>query len=127
MIKNFIIILIILLVIDLPVILGINNKMYKELLLKINNEKVKFTTKKVISGLITYILLAFSIYWFIIKEEKGIIDSALLGLIIYGTYNGTNLATIKKWGIKESIFDTLWGSVLYGLSTFIFSKINTMF
>jgi len=37
---------------------------------------------------------------------------ALLGLIAYGTYDLTNLATLKTWTIKVALVDMAWGSVL---------------
>ena len=123
MIKDFIIILIIFLVIDLPVILGINGKMYRIQFLRINKEPMKINNYKIMSAFFAYILLAFSIYWFVIKEKKGVIDGMLLGLVIYGIYNGTNMTTINEWGWKEFIVDTLWGTFLGGLITLTYSYI----
>lgn len=39
-----------------------------------------------------------------------------LGLIAYGTYDMTNLATLKDWSWKVSIVDMLWGGALSGLA-----------
>ncbi|WP_286721083.1 DUF2177 family protein [Devosia sp. 63-57] len=39
-----------------------------------------------------------------------------LGLIAYGTYDMTNLATIKDWSWKVSLVDVLWGGFLTGIS-----------
>jgi uncharacterized membrane protein len=35
-----------------------------------------------------------------------------LGLIAYGTYDMSNLATLKGWSAKLSIVDMLWGGTL---------------
>jgi uncharacterized membrane protein len=55
-------------------------------------------------------------------------QGSLLGLIIYGIYNGTNISTINKWGLKESLIDTLWGTILSGLlsilSIYIIKKVK---
>jgi uncharacterized membrane protein len=37
---------------------------------------------------------------------------ALLGFIAYGTYDLTNLATLKSWTLKLALVDMAWGSVL---------------
>jgi uncharacterized membrane protein len=37
---------------------------------------------------------------------------ALLGLIAYGTYDVTNLATIKGWPVMVSVVDLAWGVVV---------------
>ncbi|MGE0665727.1 MAG: DUF2177 family protein [Sphingomonadales bacterium] len=36
----------------------------------------------------------------------------LLGLLAYGTYDLTNLATLKGWTVTITIADMLWGAVL---------------
>ncbi len=37
---------------------------------------------------------------------------ALLGLMCYGTYDMTNLATLKNWSTTIAITDMAWGAVL---------------
>lgn len=41
---------------------------------------------------------------------------AVLGLIAYGTYDMTNLATLKGWSLSVSLVDVAWGTVLTGLA-----------
>jgi uncharacterized membrane protein len=36
---------------------------------------------------------------------------ALLGLISYGTYDMTNLSTLKGWSVEVSLIDMAWGTV----------------
>lgn len=42
---------------------------------------------------------------------------ALLGLFAYGTYDLTNYATVKAWGLRITLVDLAWGVVLSGVST----------
>lgn len=37
---------------------------------------------------------------------------ALLGLVGYGTYDFTNLSTLRNWPVMVSIVDLLWGPAL---------------
>ena len=37
---------------------------------------------------------------------------ALFGLLAYGTYDITNMATLKDWPIKMSLIDMAWGTFL---------------
>jgi uncharacterized membrane protein len=37
---------------------------------------------------------------------------ALLGLVAYGTYDFTNLATLRNWPVALSLVDVAWGIVL---------------
>lgn len=41
-------------------------------------------------------------------------SGALLGLIAYGTYDMTNLATLKVWSLSLSLVDMAWGAFLTG-------------
>lgn len=41
---------------------------------------------------------------------------ALLGLMAYGTYDMTNLATLKGWSIQLAAVDMAWGMVLTALA-----------
>ena len=93
------------------------------------NKDSKQSSNKLLSGLICYLLLALAIYIFIISPEKEksiksshfeiIKKGMLLGFIIYGVYNSTNRATINEHRTYESIVDTLWGSILIGLVSYI--------
>lgn len=41
-----------------------------------------------------------------------LINGALLGLLAYGTYDMTNLATLKGWSLPMSLVDMAWGAFL---------------
>ncbi|MGL4287847.1 MAG: DUF2177 family protein [Phreatobacter sp.] len=41
---------------------------------------------------------------------------ALLGLVAYGTYDITNLATLKGWTTMVAVIDIAWGVVVSALS-----------
>ena len=41
-----------------------------------------------------------------------LINGALLGLLAYGTYDMTNLATLKGWSLQMSLVDMAWGALL---------------
>ncbi len=47
---------------------------------------------------------------------------ALTGILVYGLYNLTNLTLLKDWDLTVTIVDTLWGAVIFGLSTWIVWK-----
>lgn len=68
---------------------------------------------------ICYILLIAGINYFIIKPRKSVSDAFLLGIVIYGVYETTNLALLKNWSILTVIIDTLWGGLLFAATTYI--------
>lgn len=40
--------------------------------------------------------------------------SALVGLVAYGTYDLTNLSTLRRWPLRLALTDIAWGTVLSG-------------
>ncbi|MEO8039363.1 MAG: DUF2177 family protein [Betaproteobacteria bacterium] len=42
--------------------------------------------------------------------------SAVVGLMAYGTYDLTNLATLRGWSLRLSLVDIGWGAVVSGLA-----------
>ena len=45
---------------------------------------------------------------------RAALNGALLGLLAYGTYDMTNIATLKDWPVTMSIVDMAWGGFLTG-------------
>jgi uncharacterized membrane protein len=72
-----------------------------------------------VGALITYIFLIFGINYFIISKNKSVNDAFLLGLVIYGVYEFTNLSLLKNWNWLTTILDTTWGGVLFASTTYL--------
>ena len=67
-------------------------------------------------AILCYILLIFGLNYFIIAQKKPIADAFLLGVVIYGVYETTNYALLKKWQPQAVALDTLWGGVLMAIT-----------
>lgn len=48
--------------------------------------------------------------------RKALVGGVVLGLLAYGTYDMTNLATLKNWPVAMSIVDMVWGGFVTGVS-----------
>lgn len=72
-----------------------------------------------VAAAITYIFLIFGLNYFILSQNRSIKDAALLGLVIYAVYEFTNKALFKSWSYKTALIDTVWGAVLFALTTAI--------
>ena len=44
--------------------------------------------------------------------SRALLLGGLLGLLTYGTYDLTNLATVKSWPLVVTLVDMAWGTVL---------------
>jgi uncharacterized membrane protein len=84
----------------------------------INVQRVVMTLKP-LGALVCYILLIAGLNYFIIQRNRSIPEAFFLGLVIYGVYDSTNYATLKKWEANVAIMDTLWGGSLFALTTAI--------
>src|SRR3569623_73622 len=45
-----------------------------------------------------------------------LLNGAVLGLVAYGTYDVTNLSTLKNWSLTVTIADLIWGTALPAVS-----------
>ena len=77
--------------------------------------------------LLCYIVLVFGLYYFIIKDNRSLIDAFLFGFVIYAVYELTTMALLKKWKIETVIIDTLWGGILFTLTTYLVSNTPNAF
>ena len=79
-----------------------------------------------------YLLFILGILFFVVvpglKEDSAksiLLRGALFGLVAYGTYDLTNLATVKDWPVLVTVVDLIWGtflSVSVGLVGFMAGK-----
>lgn len=76
--------------------------------------------------MITYLLLIFTLCYFIIRSHRNVGEAFLLGFLVYGIFEFTNMSIFKKWELKTAVIDSLWGGTLFALVTqgtyFYFSR-----
>lgn len=88
-----------------------------------------------IAGGLFYILYALGLAVLIvlpaIKDNTSFLKifllGALFGLVAYGTYDLTNLATIQNWPIIITIVDILWGTLYTGIVSMIAVYLTRLF
>ncbi len=130
---KYLIISIILMFLDLAWV-SFNMNTYSNTILKVQKSELE---PRVEHTIIAYILILFSVIYVAIpfttqnikKGEDISIENKLLkafmyggavGFSIYGIYNFTSLAIYKDMDSSVGIMDTLWGTTLYTLTTFVF-------
>ena len=72
-----------------------------------------------LAALLFYLLFHVGLLYFVLvpalKERSWsmvLIGALMYGLVTYGTYDLTNLATLKQWPWQITVIDLIWGSVL---------------
>ena len=73
---------------------------------------------------ITYLIMTFALYYFIISKGGNYLDAVVLGVSLYGIFNFTNMAILKDWPISLAITDTIWGGVLFLLTIIVYQKLT---
>lgn len=121
--KQFITVLLMLVILDIIWLTIISRGMYQETIKNIQKNKLNI---KILPAIFTYPLIAFGICKFVLSNdtsnEKGILG-LMFGFVIYGIYNGTNYAIFDNWSLETSIKDTLWGTTLFGIVSWVGSKL----
>jgi len=76
-------------------------------------------------AVLCYIFLIVGINYFIIKPKKSVSEAFLLGIVIYGVYETTNYTLFKNWALLTVIIDTLWGGILFALTTYLVNMLRS--
>lgn len=69
-------------------------------------------------GLMSWLLISILLNGF----AKNYNEAFFLGLLTYGIYNTTNLATLKHWNLQYAVVDTIWGGCVSGLAFLLVNK-----
>ncbi len=78
---------------------------------------------RIIPTIVVYIFLLLSLYYFVIRVKGTPFDAFVLGISIYAVYEFTNYAILAKWSPITVAMDTIWGGVLFFLTTLIYYKL----
>lgn len=97
---------------------------YNDLVIKVQGDKTPLNIPAI---LLSYFLIITGLYYFILTGSKSLIDAFILGIIIYGVFETTNLAIFKNWTWESVITDTLWGGILFTITTYILLFTNSYF
>jgi len=116
---KYLVILILVLLLDSSYLSLIKSTMLK-VIKNVQNKPLKINWTYLI---LCYLLVYFTIYYFVIKERKSILYSFILGFCINGIYETTNMTILQNWNQNIVIIDTIWGGLLFSLVNYIYNYI----
>ena len=93
---------------------------FQKMIMRVQNSEIKL---KIIPTIVCYIILISGIYYFIIYKNSTLFEAFLLGFFTYGVYETTNMSILKDWNYKIGIIDTIWGGILFLLTTYFYRLI----
>jgi len=115
------IIILALIILDYVFLGKIMASFYKKELGSLARKKGNALKPRLLPSFIVYLFMVIGMVVFVLPliiGESAIISfiwGAAFGFILYGVYDLTNYAIIKKWSLKLTIVDICWGTILCGL------------
>lgn len=92
----------------------------------INGKKLKVN---IVGAVLAYGIIAIAIFFvlypMIVQKTKtvhALLNGALLGFCMYGMYNATNYALIQNYDSVTAIIDTIWGTLLFTVLSWVLYK-----
>ena len=83
---------------------------------------------------VVYILIPLGIVLFALPRvsQDDLISTSLFwgfiyGLVLYGVYDMTNYSLVKKWSLRMSVVDILWGGTINAVVTYIAAVLSRWF
>lgn len=119
MIKNILVLSIIFILVD-SVYLFLMKDNFNKIVKAVQNKNLQLNLTYTLA---CYVFLIASIFYFIIGKNASLQDAFFLGVFIYGVFETTNLAIFNKWDPIVAIVDTIWGGILFTLTTYIYRNI----
>ena len=114
---------VILVLVDSVFLKVISNE-YGKMIQKIQGGKMEVNMG---AALVVYVALVGVWYVFIYPEikKKGLKEALckafILGLCTYAIYDFTNMAILKDYRLDLAVIDSIWGGLLFSVSTYIFA------
>ena len=118
-IKKIAIFSLIMIIIDYFWINNVMSKMYKPFLKAMNIE----INMRLAFAIVAYLLMVCGYIFFINNTKDEYKNSILLGGIIFGVYGFTVGALFKGYSLQLALTETLWGALLYSMTTFLTNKL----
>ena len=89
---------------------------FSSMIKSIQNQPLKTNPMSFVA---VYILMLFGLYTLILSKKRSPYEAFILGLLVYGVFELTNYTIFRNWSILSVIFETLWGGILFYLTTWI--------
>lgn len=120
-IKPIAVIFVIMILFDL-VVLSLLKKQWQVAVFDIQKKPLRINYSY---GFIAYIFLVSGLYYIVYRNIRKVswkydtlIQGFIYGVLVYGTFDFTNLAIFSDYPLNLALLDTLWGGILMSLTAF---------
>jgi len=79
---------------------------------------------KPLGALGAYIAMAVGLWFFVLRTPRAnvYLEAMLLGFVVFGTYNATNYALLKKYRPELAALDTVWGMLMFSTASYLYLR-----
>jgi uncharacterized membrane protein len=81
---------------------------------------------KPLGALAAYIAMAVGLWFFVLRNPTTNVymEAMLLAFAVFGTYNATSYAILKKFRVSLALMDTVWGMLMFTAASYLFLQIK---
>jgi uncharacterized membrane protein len=101
--------------------LTLTKKWFNNQIIEVQGSPIKM---RIVPTIVVYVFLLLALYYFVIRVNGTAFDAFVLGISTYAVYEFTNYAILSKWSPITVAMDTIWGGVLFYLTTLIYYKLK---
>lgn len=74
---------------------------------------------RILGAIVCYLCMTIGLWYFILRDRRSVWEAMLLGMVTIGVFDSTNYTIFKKWKWQMAVMDTLWGGVLFSITTMV--------
>ncbi len=88
---------------------------------------------RILPGIFVYLLMAVAVEVFLFQNasirtaKEYVLYGALLGLVVYGVFDGTNRAIIENYPLPMVLVDVAWGTFLFAAIAYVNFELRRRF
>lgn len=105
--------------------LRLQRAMYRKTIRHTQKKEMKLRLSGAVGSYVCIIFLIVFVNEVVLDRDVGITSAALygflIGLAVYGVFNGTNVAIFTDYDKRTAIIDSIWGGSLFALSFALYS------
>ena len=117
MLRSLLFISLIMLVLDTLYLSTIGGTPFLKMVENIQNQPA---TVNYMYATVVYFFMILGFYYFVVKKKFSNAEAFMLGVLIYGVFDFTNIALFSNYKLTIALQDTLWGGILFYLTNILY-------
>jgi uncharacterized membrane protein len=106
--------------------LRLQRGMYRKTIRETQKRDMKVRIVGAIWSYVSIIALIVMFAEFVEARDLGLVYGFIYGALIYGVFNGTNVAIFREYSTKTAVIDTIWGGILFSVSIAAYRVLMTL-